>query len=67
MKRYLVYYSQEDFMLMKMTLNVSYVITALFWVSFILGVVLRKLAGLEAMFVIQIAFISLVYSNYSLL
>ena len=48
-------------------LYLSYILTVLFWVSFILGVVMRKLPGLEAMFVIQITFISLVYSNYSLL
>lgn len=40
-----------------------YVLTALGWLAFILGIFLRKLAGLEAMFVLQYSWLIMLWLN----
>ena len=51
----------------KVVLYVSYAVTTLGWISFVLGAVLRSLAGLEAMFVLQFSWLTMVCLNSVLL
>ena len=42
---------------------VSYVITVLGWISLILGLILRKLPGLESMLVLQYSWLPILFIN----
>jgi hypothetical protein len=52
------YISSSDITLSNIVLYVCYALVALFWLTFLLGVLLKRLAGLEAMFVLQVAYMS---------
>lgn len=52
-----------SFVAAKSILYLSYMLVALAWIAVILGVFARRMAGLEAMFVVQFSWINIVWIN----
>jgi hypothetical protein len=63
----LIYYEKLAFQISKLALYVCYAVVGIGWVSAFLGLFLRKLAGLEALIVAQMVYITMVELNSELL
>lgn len=59
----LYFYSQTTVKMANSLLYISYVLVVLSWISFIFGLVSRRLAGLEAMIVVQFSFVNVLWLN----
>jgi len=57
------FYTPMSFLTAELTFYLSYVSLVVAWIALIVGLVLKRLAGLEAMGVLQFSFFSTVWLN----
>ena len=55
------YFSNSAVIMIKITEYLCYIIVVLAWISVLFGVILEETYGLEAMFVVQFAFITMLW------
>lgn len=57
------FYTSTTFMLMRIVFGISIGVTLFGWISFIFGIFVRRLAGLEAMMTVQFCWLTIVWLN----
>lgn len=58
-----IFLTETYFMLCKVALYGSYLVVLLGWISFLIGIIVRKLYGIEVIMMLQICWISLMWNE----